>query len=229
MTTVRILVKKALQKAKVITKDDAPSADEIADGRDSLNAMLSLWSTQSLLCTAFSLESFTLTSAGEYTIGTGQTLDTSRPNQIVTAVIRRGMTDYPLKIISPETFEKYVSDKDTSGLPEFIAYDNGFPAGKIRLFPKPQAGDTLRLQSEKPLQDYGLDDEVILLPGWEHTIIYNLATVVAPEYGELSADIIDMAKASKNAIANATARARPMDSKPMHNLGASNIYSGFLR
>lgn len=230
MTTVRILVKKALQKAKVITKDDAPSADEIADGRDSLNAMLSLWSTQTLLCTAFSLESFTLTSAGEYTIGTGQTLDTSRPNQIVTAVIRRGMTDYPLKIISPETFEKYVSDKDTSGLPEFIAYDNGFPAGKIRLFPKPQAGDTLRLQSEKPLQDYGLDDEVILLPGWEHTIIYNLAEILAPEYGvEPDPRTAAMANASKNAIANATARARPMDSKPMHSLGASNIYTGFLR
>lgn len=230
MTTVRILVKKALQKAKVITKDDAPSADEITDGRDSLNAMSSLWSTDSLLCTAYSLESFTLSSAAEYTIGTGQTLNTGRPTQIITAVVRQGITDYPLQIISPEKFEKYIADKETSGLPEFLTYDNGFPTGKIRLFPKPQAGYTLRLQMEKPLQTFGLDDEVSLPPGWEHTIIYNLAEVLRPEYGiEPDPMVTQMANASKAAIARATARARPLDSKPLHSLGSDNIYTGYWR
>lgn len=228
MATGRILVKKALQKAKIITKNEDPAADEINDGLDSLNDMLASWSADSLTCFAYSLESFPLTGADQYTIGNGQNFNTSRPTRIVSAVLRWNTHDYPLAVVSPETFEQYITDKDTQGLPEFITYDNGFPVGTIRIYPRPLTGYELRLMMEKPLGAFTLDDVVTLPPGWNRAIIFNLAEELRSEYG-MDADpkITAIAMEAKGNIKRATARARPMDTTPVAPYGTRNIYTGY--
>ena len=93
MTTGRLLVKKAMQRAGIITKNETPAADEISDGLDMLNDMMASWANDDLLCFARMLETFPLTSAIEYTIGAGQTFNTVRPSAIVAATLRWGTSD----------------------------------------------------------------------------------------------------------------------------------------
>jgi len=201
MTTARNIVKKALQKTGVVTKDEEPSADELQDGIHSMNAMIDSWSNETLMIYARSWETFNLTSGvGEYTIGTGQTFDTSRPIDIVTAYARIGNTDYTLGELSDVNYNNDIITKNTQGPPQFYNYDNGYPVAKIRIYPVPTAGYTLFLLSEKKLSDWEADDEVLLPPGWERALIYNLAVEISSEYGQEPPS--STAKIAKESIAN---------------------------
>lgn len=228
MTTARTIIKKSMQKAGILFKDEDPSADEITDGLDSLNALLSSWSTDSLLCYARVLESFPLTSAGEYTIGIGQDFNTTTPISIIAATIRWDSFDYALDILREEIFEQYITDKNIAGLPRYMSYNNGYPIGRIRLNPTPMSAYTLRLLSERLLSQFALDDTVDLPAGWERALIYNLAVELAPEYGmEIAPKTQDIADKSLGAIKTAVARARTMDATPISSLYRGNIYNGW--
>lgn len=228
MTTARIIVKKMLQKAGIITKNEAPAPDEISDGLDALNDMIASWTNDSLVCTSYIRESFSLNAAHEYTIGPGQDFDTTRPLQIIAATIRWDNTDYPLSIIPETMYEKYIAVKTTQGLPQFISYDGAFPVGRIRLYPAPLSGYTLRLMSEKPIGELGLDDEVNLAPGWNRALIYNGAQEICAEYGQdVPAEVSRIARISLNAIKRAVARNRSMDANPAGPVGIGNILNGW--
>lgn len=230
MTTGRILVKKALQRAGIITKNEAPAADEISDGLDTLNDMIASWSNDNLLCFARTLETFPLTGASEYTIGTGQTFNTARPTMIVAATLRWQNTDYDLAIVSDDSFERFVRDKAETGLPNTLSYDNGFPVGKIRLWPSPMSGYSLRLLTEKPLSAFTLDTVLELPPGWNRAIITNLSEELKPEYGQpadagAKATAIDALAAIKmNAARNHSLDALPTAG----SYGQGNIYTGWM-
>lgn len=229
MTTARILIKKAMQKIGAITKNESPSADEVSDGLDALNDLLESWSTESLHCFVRAKESFPLTSAPDYNIGPGQTFDTDAPINIIAATIRWDNADYPLGIVAQEQYEQDATIKTTQGLPRFLTYDNGFPVGKISLYPAPGSAYILRLLSEKRLSRFELNDEVILPAGWMRALIYNLAVEMRPEYGgEDDGDLDVIAARAKGNIARAVARARPMDSYPSMSRGTPNVYNGYM-
>jgi hypothetical protein len=228
MATGRILVKKAMQKAGILAWNESPSASEASDGLDALNDLVASWANDDLLCFARTLESFPLTGANEYTIGTGQTFDTARPTAIIVATIRCQNTDTPLSIIPDDMFEVFVADKASSGLPRFLTYDNGFPVGKIRLAPAPISGYVLRLMTEKPLSEFTLDTDVELPPGWRRTIITNLGEDLRADYS-LPADpgAERIARDALGSIKMNVARNHNMDANPSGQYGANNIYTGW--
>lgn len=230
MTTARQIVRKAMQKAGILTKTEDPSADEASDALDALNNMLSSWSNDSLLIYARSWETFNLSGGvGEYTIGTGQTFNTSRPVFIPSAYVRQAQTDYNLSIVSDEVYNDYIMQKSTPGLPQFLSYDNGFPVGRIRVWPVPSTSYQLFLLMEKQLTQFALDDDAQLPPGWERALIYNLAVELAPEYGQqVDAVTVEIAERSRANIQRSIAKARSMDAQPMGVYGF-NIYTGYYR
>ncbi len=89
MTTGLGIVTKALQKAGVVTKSETIGNDEASDGLDALNALVSSWANDSMLISSRSWESFTLTAGdAQYSIGTSQDFNTSRPVYIADAYVR---------------------------------------------------------------------------------------------------------------------------------------------
>ena len=229
MTTARTLITRAMLKAGILTKSEVPAADEINDGLASLNAMLSSWSTDSLAVRARVIEAFNVSGGvGSYTIGTGQTFNTTAPSQIIAAVIRWNSYDYPLEIISDTNYQNFAQWKDSQGLPKFLNYNNAWPTGTITLFPEPDTGYQLIITSEKDFNNLTLDTDVNLGAGWERAIIYNLAVELAPEYGQdISPAMKEMADKSYGAIKRQVARARSMDAQPLYPLSNSNIYTGY--
>lgn len=232
MTTGLEIITKALQKNGVLVKSEAPAADEAQDGLDALNAMISAWSNDAMMIYARTSDNFPITSGvGTYSIGTAQTFNTTRPIFIVEAHVRQNTTDYPLAPISDEAYGR-IMNKDTQGTPRFINYTNGYPTATIKLWPVPETSYTLYLTSEKELTSFTLAGTVSLPPGWEQALIYNLAVILAPDYGEAVnqtslALTTQIADASKKAIMRTIMRNRSMDAPPRSWRG--NFYNGYFQ
>ena len=163
-----------------------PTSTQEAQGLTALNQMLALWSAERLMVPNVVEESFTLTAGtATYTIGSAGTFDTTRPIKIVAAVVRTSDDlDYPVAVtMSLEEYHR-VTDKDTEARPTRLYYAPEYPLGKIHLAPNPDAADTLKLFSWKPLTSLAALATSVSLPGeYEGAIVLSLAARLAPEYG----------------------------------------------
>lgn len=230
MTTSALdIITGAARLLGVVFKSEALDADEANDGLIALNDMLDTWSNDDLTTFAYTLENFPLTGSASYTIGPGGDFNTSRPINIVTALVRIGTIDYELFPITQEQYQTDIASKGiTSPIPKFITYDNGYPLGTIKMYAVPSAGGTLYLQSNKPLSNLSsLTSTVDLPPGWKRALKYNLALDIAPEYGAEPSDlVIRTAAQSLGAIRRAVSinNAMPLLSSEVRQ---GNIFSGW--
>ena len=230
MTTARQLIRRALVEMGALTLNEAPSSSEAVDALSTLNAMLGSWSNDSLLTVARTWETFpTVANVSTYTIGLGQDFDTLRPIQIVTAYVRQGEVDYPLIVITDEAYNDQIGIKSIQGITEFLSYDNGFPVGRIRLYPVPTSGFSLFLLSEKEITTIlNLDQEFEFPPGWEEAVVYNLAARLTPQYGQQLTPTLKMfADESLGRIKRAIAKNRSLDAIPAGIGRRGNIYNGW--
>lgn len=227
MTTARDIIKRALQRNGVLTKNESPSGDEASDGLSMLNDMIGSWSNDSLLIYARVSESFPLTGAASYSIGSGGDFDTERPLQILTAFTRIGDTDYNISIVPDIAYDGINQKSLSSSYPEILMYQAGFPLGTITLYPKPTTG-TLHIRSEKQLSEFAtLDTDVDLPPGWNRALIYNLSLELAGEYGQpVDEATYQLAMDALSKIKTAVARNKTMDMYP-YNGKDQNIYTGW--
>lgn len=228
MTTALDLITGAAKLIGVVFKSEALSSDEANDGLVLLNEMIDTWSNDDMSTIVSTIESFSLTGAASYTIGSGGDFSTSRPLNILTAVVRVGSVDYPLRLITQEEYQTQIAVKSiTSPIPQFLTYDDGYPLGVIKTFPLGTSGSTLFLQTEKPLGNFTLlTTAVNLPPGWKRALKYNLAVDMAPTYGvEVPASVMETAKSSAGAIRRATLINKAMPLLPQ-NPARYSIYSG---
>lgn len=229
-TTALKLIKKAFQKAGILTKTQNPSADEANDALDALNGMIASWSNDSLMIYARAWETFPLTGAQEYTIGPGGDFNTTRPIDIIAAYGKLGVTDYPIAVINDEAYNLAIAMKTTPGQPEWLNFDNGYPLPKIRLWPVGGASYSLFLLTEKPLSSFtDLNAVVDLPPGWERALIYNLAIEISGDYDqEVPESVAKIAVESKSMIQKAILKNHNLDCGPQM-VNPNNIYTGWNR
>lgn len=198
--TVRQLIEAAYRKIGVYASGEAVSADDMADGLFAFQDMLAEWSGDSLLISSIIQDEITLVvDQEEYTIGetAGADKDSIRPDQIITAFVREGTYDYPVKIIGERAFALF-GDKQAGGTrPEYLWYNPTAPNGTINVYRSPGSADTLIITSLKPLTDGAtltkklMDD--LLIPRYYHNpIVYNLAIELAPENGVEPSVIVAM-------------------------------------
>lgn len=226
--TVKKLIKKSMQTAGILTKNQEPTADEYNDALDALNNLLSSLSNDSLFIYARTWETFPL-SAGitAYTIGPGQTFNTVRPIDIVESYVRiSGVSDFDLAIITDENYNQ-IQYKPAQGVPQWLNYDNAYPAATIRLFPVPSAAYSLFILSEKILSQFSINDTIDLPPGWERMLIFNLADDIDSDYGqEISQSAKETAVKSLAMIKKAVQKNHNLDAYP-NSARENNIYTGY--
>lgn len=238
MPTVRELIRKSMLDMGALTDGGEPTDTEASDALAVLNDMLGEWSNDGVTNIYRSWELFDLEANRiEYTIGANETglpddesgIDfiTKRPIAIVTSYVRIGSVDYPLSNISDSTYNDTIPIKSTGGIPQQLSYDNGFPIARIRLYPVSSSGQKLFLLSEKGLDKFeNLNENVQLPPGWNSALRYNLAFRLCLQFGQKpSPELAKFAFDSKDSIASAIARNRPIDAHPKGFRG--NIYGGW--
>lgn len=204
MTTVRDIIEGSLRLIEELGAGQTATAEDCADALVALTGMIDSWSIQGGSIFTESVETFNLTGGdSEYTIGTGGDFNTTRPVRLRAATYQlSGDTyTYGLEILSMEEYA-YQVDKDVTGTPHRVYFDGGYPLAKLRFHPVPASGSSVTLYSEKPLTTYtSINDTLVLPPGYERALRFNLAVEIAPEFGkQASPTVIAMAVESKQAI-----------------------------
>lgn len=226
MATGLDIIKGAMRKIGAITKSEAPDDDEADDALNSLNAILSSWSNEANKVYARTTETFTtVNGTNTYSIGTGQTFNTTRPVKIITAYTREGTQDYPLEIITDENYAT-ITSKSAGGRPYYLNYIASYPNGSIKLWPTPSAAYSLILVSEKELATVALATDIVFPPGWERALQYALAVDLAPEYGQqVDQTLYSIAQDAIHKIETGIMRTRSMEMD--YSLTTDNIFTGY--
>lgn len=184
MATARTLITEAFRKLKVLGDGETPTASMASDALNTLNDMIAEWSAEPLMIFSRSQDSFALVSGtGSYTIGSGGTVNTTRPHEIVDAFVRdSGGTDYPVEIITRDRYNEEPS-KTTQGRPNRLYYDPTLTLGTIKLLPVPETAETLYIDSIKPFTQFSSLDATASFPAeYNRTIVLNLSIELLDEY-----------------------------------------------
>jgi len=234
LTTAGDLIRNALGKLLVLGTQDTLSSGDMETGLDTLNALLDSWWLESLAVFTIQQQSFPTTPGVQtYTIGPGQTWNTTRPTRILGAVASFQGVDYPVNAIDRAQYDR-IPYKQTSGIPMVLFYDREYPTGTVSLYPGPSpAGITIRLNTYQQLQSFAnIADNIDLPPGYARTIINNLAVELAPYYGRtVSNEILLAARESKAAVKrnNRQDVVAQYDGTLLYSSNAYNVYSDTYR
>lgn len=228
--TGRTLIKASLRLLGVLASGEAPTADEASEALTALNALISSWSTESLIVPSRVRETFTLTNGdADYTMGTSGDFNTTRPLLIEAAAISQNSAETPIAILSLAEWAS-IAQKSTQGVPVDLWPQPGSPLWTINLHPVPSSALTLVLYSMKALTSWTtLDTDVSLLDGYERALKYHLALELAPEYGKIVPDAVAItATEAKSLIERINSKSIDLtvDNALKSNVGGFNINSG---
>jgi hypothetical protein len=186
VSTCLDLIKRSLRLIGVLGNGETPDNDSAQNARTVLNQMLGQWNNDKLLLYYSLRETFTVTAnVYNYSIGSSQTWNTTRPIRIEQAFIRdSNNNDNDVEIISTQRYDQILDKSGTFGMPELLYYYATYPYGAIKLWPVPDKNYTIGLTQYKQFSEYSaLNTTVSLPPGYEAAICYNLAVELSPEYG----------------------------------------------
>lgn len=197
------MVRGGLRLIGVGGQNEDLDASQENDAFELMMEMLASWGSQPSMLPVVTQESFSLVAGtSSYTIGSGQTWDTDRPNNILGGFIRSGAgDDYPLRPLSRQRWADIVS-KSQGYRPERFYYRPDVPYGTVVFDSAPSAAETVYLDLEKPLSSIAtLDTTITLPPEYYRAIRYNLAVHLAPEYErQVSREVAVIADESLMAI-----------------------------
>lgn len=229
MSTAATIIDRAQRLLGTIEAGEISTDDEYEDGLVALNAMLSSWNNDGLMCYATRTETLTLSASdASYTIGPSGDLDTVRPVVVEAAWVVDNNQTYPCQVITDSQYDAISNKTQEGDWPNRVNYRGTMATGTLYVYPVPNATRTLKVRTRTPLEAFdAITDSVTLPPGWEDAMAFNLAIRFAPEFQvSPSADVVQIAREAKAGIKNTNVR--PMlavNEIGFINNGRSNIIS----
>ena len=178
MTTASDMITRAARTLGYLGRTEVLSAADANDGLLALNAMLGSWSNEFLLSYATNQRSFTLTPGTQtYTIGSGGTINSTRPFDITGAFVRdSNNNDYGMAVIPIAQWDAIGLKTITSQIPDTLYYDSQYPLGIINIFPVPLLAYTVFFDSTIDQALFtALTTDLAMPVGYERAYILNLA------------------------------------------------------
>jgi hypothetical protein len=187
------VIKGALRKLAVLPSGGSPSTNQTTDATEALNALMKALNAEGMPLWAVTSYSFNpVVGTNSYTIGIGQTLNTAAPLKLIQARrLDSGSTvAVPMNIYNRYDFNLLPNQSTITGTPVSVYYQpiltsGSVDAGTLKLWPYPDsATPTIYLDYIRPFQDMtSSTDNLDFPPYWTNALIYNLAWLLAPEYG----------------------------------------------
>lgn len=193
------VINAALRKLAVLSGGSTPETFEVTNATQALNAMVKAFHADGMPVWAINSYSFTTTGAVQYTIGTGQTLNTPAPLKIVQAYYVQGTgSNVPMNVYTKYDFN-LLPVNNTSGQPVNLYYQPFPETGIISLWPAATSPVvTVTIFYQRPFEDMNAaTDDFDFPPYWTEALIYGLAWRLAPEYGVPINDRNQMAQEAK--------------------------------
>lgn len=184
MTTAADLIKLAMSDIGMRESGETPTDDEYSDCLDTFNDMLDSWSADGIVVPNLTIDTLTIaSSASSYTIGSGGDFSTARPLEIVSGLIRREGSDFPLRTMTRTEYNR-VADKTVEAMPDRYYYEQSYPLGVIFFDSRPTASDVLEIASYKPLSSVATKDTTLSFPeGYKRMVRFNLGIDIAGMFG----------------------------------------------
>lgn len=177
------IVTAALRKLGVLAEGQTPSAQDLSDGTESLNAAVAELRGKGMMLWARTEYTFTPTT-GSYNIGTGLTLDTVFPVHLLQAIRTDTGAKIDMEIVSKNSYNTL--PQNSTGTPLKLAYQPFINYGIISLWPAPTSTNTstITLVYQRPFQYFISSSDTADFPEeWYNALIYKLAVLLAPEWG----------------------------------------------
>ncbi len=227
MATAQTIINRAMRLIGALGSGETPSTDETTDVLAALNGMVDLWQTDGLAIYAIEDVTKTLT-AGDpnYSIGSGADINTTRPVEIVGAFVTESSIDYALEIIDKARWDAISDNTTQSNIAQYLYYQPTYPNGVVNLWPTPSKANVLTLSLRTQIQSFAAASTTVSLPnGYQMAMEYNLATLIAAEFGKaVPADVARIAASSLASIKRLNAAANPIVASLDHaHSGKSNI------
>lgn len=175
----------ALRKLAVLPSGGTPTANQISDANDALNALVKAMHSDGMPLWKIASQTFTtVDGTASYTVGPSQTVNCPKPLRILQAFqTPSGGNEVPLNIYTRYNFNELPDSSE--GTPVNLYYQPLRTSGTIRLWPTPSdSTTTITFHYHGPFEDMdSATDEFDFPAEWIMALIYNLAWVMAPEYG----------------------------------------------
>lgn len=182
MTTWATIFGLALRDAGVAAQGQSPNAQMMADAKLRANMMISQWKRKRWLVYHLIDVSCPMDGSLFYTLGTGQTLDTPRTDQIDAAYVRQisqaaqpNQPDYPLTLIKAREDYSRLTLKELHGGPSYyLFYDSDYPVAKVYPWPLSSSQYELHVvvKGDLALVD-NITDDIVFPPEYEEPIYAN--------------------------------------------------------
>jgi hypothetical protein len=179
-TTVSDLIHSSMRLIGAIAAGETLETTELNDAFVSLNQMLSSWDTEGASLVGRKRLLIPLNSQfGSYVLS-------ERPVHIEAASVSvsTGIMDSPLQIVDSAGWETTPEKQALSVYTKVLYCDYGYPTATVYIAPLPRVGGTLELWIYVTMPAFAdLTSVIDLPPGYEAGLRFNLAIVLAPEYG----------------------------------------------
>ena len=205
MANVLNVIESAMREIGAIAIEETPSAAEAQFCFTKLNELMQAWNTESLTVYSVIAEVFPIVAnKPSYTMGVGGDFNTARPVRIVDVYSRDNQgNDFPVGLVDYDEYASILPKYITSSLAQVIYNDNNYPL--ITLFPWPiwnDASYSAVIWSWQAIQAFpSLTTTLVLPPGYDRAIKYNLAMELGPAFGrQITPDLRELATTSKSLI-----------------------------
>lgn len=183
------LINAALRKCGgIIAEGEAISSELAADALMALNTMLDSWSAETL--SVFATQDQVVTwPAGEssQTFGPTGDLGTLRPVRISSASYFKDPDSgisYTFSLLNEDQYNRIALKTSTSTYPQYLWLNPTMPDATIKIYPVPTKALEFHIVSVEELaQIEDLFTDIILPPGYQRALIFNLACELCAEFG----------------------------------------------
>lgn len=188
------LVNAAMRKLAVLGDGQSPTATQLSNGTQALNAMLKTLTVKGMPLWVISETTVPLTATRTYNFGTAQTFPIAAPLKVL-QVVRLNSQDSSSVPLNVRTHYDYnlLSNSTTTGVPTTYWYEPLNQTGILHIWPTPDSSSitysTLKMVYQRPFQDMVSGADTLDFPQWWHeAVIYGLAWRLAPDFGVPLAD-----------------------------------------
>lgn len=198
-STARKIITAALKDIRVIGAGDTVNDDDAEDALYQLNNMLDSWWNERLAVYSIRSDSGTWTGAAtSVTVGTGGTINISRPAKVTNVIFTFNSIDYPVKrMMSREEYDAIPYKVAQASFPDYVFYDPAYPLGVMYGYPVPASALAVAIESWQQIQSFAsLAATISLPPGYERAIQKNLAIELSPSYGPSAAPSVELKAAA---------------------------------
>lgn len=179
----------ALRKLSVLGDGQSPSASQLAQATEALNAMIKAFIAQGMPLWVITEYDMPMTATMTYTFGTGLTNNIPAPLKVLQAILRDNtqQTSIPLNIRSHYDFN-LLSNQNSVGTPTTYWYEPLNQTGVMHIWPTPDdyaiANRVVRIVYQRVFQDQVSGTDTLDFPQWwQEAIIWGLAWRLSSEYG----------------------------------------------